>query len=362
MNIAEIGEMHHDPAKNVLFNRVGVEEIARRLSLSDDQVRELLASAKKKMYSTRLTRPTPYVDKTIYVGWNAMCVSAYLSAARVLEIPDAQKFALRSLDRLLSEGWRVEQTATSTSTASDKRVRPTLSHVIAYSDPKAEHRDTTGVLEDYAFTVIACLDAYEATSDLSYFRFARKITDAMIASFFDPEAGGFFDTASTSDDQLAALRYSRHAPPQALSGFPHPRRYSRRDDCATAPACLHQRAFLYRDQAQRTLEVLRRRRRQIRNVAATYALAVVHYTQPHAQVVIVGNDEAAVGFIEPRSNPSTSAGPSCDFRPTQSSCGTCRQPCRKRSRTFRPCVRGVRLRSCVRIHLSAPRVRRRRTQ
>ena len=28
--------------------------------------------------------PTPAIDDTIYVGWNAMFVSAYLEAARVL--------------------------------------------------------------------------------------------------------------------------------------------------------------------------------------------------------------------------------------------------------------------------------------
>ena len=45
----------------------------------------LLESARQKMYAARLKRPTPYVDKTIYVGWNSLCVSAYLEAAKVLE-------------------------------------------------------------------------------------------------------------------------------------------------------------------------------------------------------------------------------------------------------------------------------------
>src|SRR2546421_31764 len=112
-------------------------------------------------------RPTPYVDKTVYAGWNAMCVSAYLEAAKVLDLADARYFALRSLDRLLAEGWNAERG---------------MKHVIAYSDPKAERREVSvpGVLDDYAFAVIACLDAYEATADLSYFRFARSIGDAMV--------------------------------------------------------------------------------------------------------------------------------------------------------------------------------------
>ena len=50
------------------------------------------------------------------------------------------------------------------------------------------------MLDDYAFTALACLDAYEATSDLSYFKFAQAISDSMIARFFDPTSGGFFDS------------------------------------------------------------------------------------------------------------------------------------------------------------------------
>ena len=86
-----------------------------------------------------------------------------------------------------------------------------MRHVIAYSeafsDARAERREVAvavpGVLDDYAFAVIACLDAYEATADLSYFRFARAIAGAMLAGFFDPVEGGFFDTRGTADEQAA---------------------------------------------------------------------------------------------------------------------------------------------------------------
>src|SRR6202044_3497722 len=105
-DINEVGEMHHNPAKNVLYVAEHVEEIARRLSLSVERTKEILASAKKKMYAARLERPTPYVDKTVYVGWNSLCVSAYLEAARVLKLDGARRFALRSLDRALSEAYR----------------------------------------------------------------------------------------------------------------------------------------------------------------------------------------------------------------------------------------------------------------
>src|SRR5580692_8326705 len=150
-DINEIGEMHHNPAKNVLFVRASLEEIAKRLNLPVSRIESLLQSAKQKMYAARVKRPTPYVDKTVYVGWNALCVSAYLEAARVLKAEPALHFALRSLDRVLAEAWQPGQG---------------LQHVVAYSDPTAERRVVAGLLDDYAFTAVTCLDAYEATADL----------------------------------------------------------------------------------------------------------------------------------------------------------------------------------------------------
>jgi uncharacterized protein len=300
-DINEIGEMHHNPAKNVLYVRAGVDEIARRLNLSEERVRELLASAKKKMYAARRQRPTPYVDKTVYVGWNAMCISAYLEAARALEFPEARQFALRSLDRLLSEGWD----SGISPTLADQRVRPTLKHVIAYSDPQAERRETSGVLDDYAFSVIACLDAYEATADMSYFRFARAIADAMIGRFFDPVAGGFFDVVVSGAGALAeesnalGILGTRRKP---FQDSPTPAGNS-----AAAIGLLRLYGYTnevaYRDKAEQTLEVFAGVAGQHGIFAATYGLAVMHFSHPHTQVAIVGQDESAARLFRAAGRP-----------------------------------------------------------
>ena len=77
--------MHHDPTKNVLWVRALPEEVASRLGARSGPRRSTCSpSAKTKLYAARLQRPTPFVDKTVYVSWNAMCVSAYLQAAQAL--------------------------------------------------------------------------------------------------------------------------------------------------------------------------------------------------------------------------------------------------------------------------------------
>jgi uncharacterized protein YyaL (SSP411 family) len=274
-DINEIGEMHHNPAKNVLYQRASIEEIAKRLTLPQEQVLILLQSAKNKMYAARLKRPTPYVDKTVYSGWNALCISAYLEAAKVLQLEGAEHFALRSLDRILAEGWRAE-----------KR----LLHVLAYSDAKAEHRQIPGVLDDYAFTAVACLDAYEATTDLSYFNFARHIADAMVEQFFDPVSGGFFDTGKvSSDEKVLGVLSTRRKP---FQDSPTPAGNS-----VAAIVLLRLHAYTndnnLRDKAEQTIEVIAGLAAQYGLFVATYGIAAVHLAHPHTQIVIVGNDELA---------------------------------------------------------------------
>jgi len=274
-DINEIGQMHHNAAKNVLYVRASVGEIAKRLSISAEQVDSLLQSAKRKMYAARLKRPTPYVDKTVYVGWNALCISAYLEAAKVLRLDAARHFALRSLDRILAEGWRSESG---------------LLHVLAYSDPKAERRSVTGVLDDYAFTVIACLDAYEATADLSYFNFARRIADAMTASFLDTVSGGFFDTPARAEHEKALGVLGTRRKPFQDSPTPA-------GNSVAAIALLRLHGYTndpgYREKAEQTIEVLAGLAGQYGLFAATYGIAGVHLARPHTQIVILGTSELA---------------------------------------------------------------------
>ncbi len=281
-DINEVGEMHHNPAKNVLYVRAPVEEISKRLTMEPGRVQELLASAKKKMYATRLQRPIPYVDKTVYVGWNSLCVSAYLEAAKVLGLKDARKFALRSLDRVLSQTWKRDA-------GEGARATQKLLHVIAYSDPKAEHREIPGMLDDYAFTVLACLDAYEVTSDLSYFKFAQGITDAMIARFFDSTSGGFFDSEPAVDGNHLGVLGTRRKP---LQDSPTP---AGNPMAAIALLRLHHYSGdqSYRDKAEETLETFAGVAEQFGIFAATYGIAVLHHLEAPVQVVIIGEDDTA---------------------------------------------------------------------
>src|SRR5262249_39528664 len=277
-DIGEVGEMHHNPHKNVLYVRVPVDELAKRQKKTPEQMQAPLDAAKAKMYAARKQRPTPYVDKTIYVSWNALCISAYLKAAQALNLDSARKFALRSLDRILSQGWNPEGG---------------LQHVIAYSDPQASplKRRVPGVLDDYAFTTIACLDAYEASSDLSYFHFAEKIAQAMLERFGDSREGGFFDIAAgpQADGLVLGALAARRKP---MQDSPTPA-----GNPAAAIALLRLHAYTndvkYHNAAENTLKAFAAIAGHYGLFAATYGIALDMYLHPHTQVVVVGSDALA---------------------------------------------------------------------
>ena len=185
------GEMHHNPEKNVLWIARSAGEIAKALELDEAGVRLSIASAKGNMLAARKPRPTPFVDQTMYVGWNAMFVSAYLDAARILAGAigtHCKTFALKTLDRMLKEAW------TETEGFAHRIGGPAL----------------RGSLDDQVFAVLALLDAYEATLDAHYFRAAQRTMDLTIDRYGDSDAGGFFDRAS--DRKSTRLNSSHEIP------------------------------------------------------------------------------------------------------------------------------------------------------
>jgi uncharacterized protein len=271
-DVHEVGEMHHNPVKNVLHIRASFEEIAERLKISTEEVGRLIESAKKKMYAARLQRPTPYVDKTVYTGWNALSISAYLEAAKALQIGPAQEFALRSLDRILAEGWNDGN----------------LLHVIAYSDAGAGNKTILGVLDDYAAVVNACLDAYEATSKIGFFEVSEEVANAMIARFYDEKNGGFFDTQASGEKDLGVLSVSRKAYQDSPTPAGNP---------MATTALLRLAAYTdeakYREKAERTILGFAPLAAKYGIFVATYALAAVRLSQPSEQVLILGDGSKA---------------------------------------------------------------------
>ncbi len=189
-DIGELGDMHHNPAKNVLHVNQTLAEIAAQTGASEEELRKLRNSAGAKLLTARAKRTAPYIDRTLYTSWNAMAVTAYLEAAAALRDDSVRKFALLTLERILDEAWGG---------------RTGLKHVIAYPDGLSPRESAPGTLDDYAFTVNACMDGWLASGEMKFYRAAMKLADAMIEQFHDASSGGFFDTSAPINDEPAEM-------------------------------------------------------------------------------------------------------------------------------------------------------------
>ena len=272
-DIGELGDMHHNPAKNVLHRRLTLEEAAKLIGISVEDAERELASAKQKLLAARAQRPTPYIDKTIYTSWNALAISAYLDAARVLDRPGARAFALKTLDRILTEGWNPDRG---------------LAHVIAYSETVAEIRYVPGVLDDYAFLLHALIDAWLATGSRQYYRYAIEIAESMIARFYDSTSGAFFDTETTSETPLGALSARR----KPLQDTPTPA-----GNPSAAAALLRLEALSgrsdFHQKAEDTLESFAGVVEHFGLFAGTYGLALELLLLPPVEAVVIGEGSEA---------------------------------------------------------------------
>jgi len=274
-NLRDVGDMHHNPQKNVLHLGESVETIASRSNRTPEEVRETLVAAAAKLYAARLQRRTPYVDKTIYTGWNGMCIAAYFAAARVLDLPEVRAFALRSLDRVLSAAWNPAEG---------------LAHVVAYGETGGSAARVAGVLEDYGFLANAALDAWESTGELRYFTVAQEIADAMLTRFYDVTGSGFFDTERVEGAPAPIGALSARRKP--LQDAPTPAGNSVAATLLLRLAALTNRE-VYNTRAQETLETFAGVVEHFGLYAASYGLALRRAVESSTQICIAGSDDQA---------------------------------------------------------------------
>jgi uncharacterized protein YyaL (SSP411 family) len=176
-DIYQAGEMHHNQRKNVLWVARSVEALAEDMKLEVSRVRDLLESGRAKLKTARDARKAPFVDRSVYVSWNAMMCDAFLEAGAILERPDCTEFALKTLELLWTDGF-------------------VPGNGMVHRVPATSHQPpATGpwLLDDQVQAAFAFLTAFEHTGDGKHLDRARELTDMTLAFYWDDAEGGFFD-------------------------------------------------------------------------------------------------------------------------------------------------------------------------
>ncbi|MEM8605658.1 MAG: thioredoxin domain-containing protein [Myxococcota bacterium] len=139
-----------------------------------------LMRATQKLFEARSLRPKPFRDEKIVTSWNAWMAGTFAEAGAAFDEPKyvaAAEAALRFAREALWDG-------------------TTLARVS--KDGRHEGR---GFLVDYAATIGAALDLYEATFESAWTSFAVELADAALDKFWN-ETDGLLYFAEGSDDLL----------------------------------------------------------------------------------------------------------------------------------------------------------------
>ncbi len=160
--------------KNILHLQTTPSELSQNLGIDPDKLENILKDSREKLLNFRRCRVRPGLDDKIITSWNALMISALAQAYQILDNSKYLEAATRAALFIKKELWTDENCLLRT-------YRSGQSKLFAY-------------LEDYAYTLRAFTDLYEADFDSNWLFLAENVADSMIHQFWDKKSNGFFDT------------------------------------------------------------------------------------------------------------------------------------------------------------------------
>ncbi|RNJ26600.1 thioredoxin domain-containing protein [Halosegnis longus] len=170
-----------EPDWTVLTETTSVGDLAASFGLPEDEIEDRLARARKQAHRARDDRPAPARDEKVLAGWNGLAVHAFAEAGLVFDgsYADTAVEALEFARERLWDGDRLTRRWKDGDAAGD------------------------GYLEDYAFLARGALATYEATGDVRHLDFACSLADALVAAFYDADAGTLYFTPEDGESLIA---------------------------------------------------------------------------------------------------------------------------------------------------------------
>ena len=183
-NVSAASDPHRElTGQNVLFLQNDRELVAKLTGRSEEEVSQLVSTARQKLKIVRDLRPRPHLDDKIVTAWNGLMISGFAKGFQVLGDPRYLVGAQRACDFLQTKLY------------SSKLLR-------SYRGAAGA---TNGFAEDYAFVIQGLLDLYEADFNVRWLRWAGALQVQMNALFADPK-GGYFSTEEGAGDILFRMK------------------------------------------------------------------------------------------------------------------------------------------------------------
>jgi len=148
---------------------------------------QLLAAAKAKMFAARQKRIRPHLDDKILTSWNGLMLGALARAAAVLDDEKYRVAAEKNLAFIQAHLW-VPETQT------------------LFHRWREGARDAVQLLEGYAFLLDGVIQLYETGLEPAHLEFACALAGAMLARFYDPANGGFWQSPAGAEDLILRVK------------------------------------------------------------------------------------------------------------------------------------------------------------
>jgi uncharacterized protein YyaL (SSP411 family) len=180
-NISADGNWEH--GNSILLRKETDETIADRFDISVEELNQKIDDSKKKLLKIRSERIKPGLDDKILSSWNALMITGYTKAYRVFGEEVFLSTAITNANFLL-------QNAIANNGEMTRN----------YKNGKAS---INALLDDYAFTIAAFIELYQATFDANWLIEANKLTVYTLEHFFDTSSGMLFYTHNQYADLIA---------------------------------------------------------------------------------------------------------------------------------------------------------------
>jgi uncharacterized protein YyaL (SSP411 family) len=139
------------------------------------------------MAGARSQRVRPHLDDKILASWNGLMLGAMARAYAVLGEEKYHAAAEKNLAFVREKLW-------------DEKLG-----MLFHRWRDGEH-DHVQLLEAYAFLLDGVIQLYEATLEPKHLDFAIALAEAMVAKFYDPVNGGFWQSAGEAKDLILRVK------------------------------------------------------------------------------------------------------------------------------------------------------------
>ena len=180
-NITDDGNWEH--GNSILLRNETDEAIAKQFNITVSDLNKTIDAAKVKLLKIRGAKVKPGLDDKVLSSWNALMITGYTQAYRVFGAEAFLKTAVKNADFLLKNAIA----ATGEMTRNYKNGKSSIN----------------ALLDDYAFTIAAFIELYQATFHENWLTEANKITGYTLEHFFDSTSKMFFYTHNQYSNLIA---------------------------------------------------------------------------------------------------------------------------------------------------------------